>query len=85
MGLLITCPNCGARSFTEFWFGGELTTHPPVPGAALDPSAEFARVWYRQNVAGMQSERWYHYAGCRRWLTVQRDTSTNVVHGVDPV
>jgi heterotetrameric sarcosine oxidase delta subunit len=52
---------------------------------AVDPSAEFARVWYRQNVAGIQSERWYHYAGCRRWLTVQRDTSTNVVHGVDSV
>jgi sarcosine oxidase delta subunit len=33
----------------------------------------------------MQSERWYHYAGCRRWLTVQRNTSTNVVHGVDSV
>lgn len=85
MALLIACPNCGSRPFTEFWFGGELTARPPAPGVAVDPSAEFARVWYRQNVAGLQSERWYHYAGCRRWLTVQRDTSTNIVHGVDPV
>jgi heterotetrameric sarcosine oxidase delta subunit len=85
MALLIACPNCGTRPYTEFWFGGELTARPPAPGVAADASAEFARVWYRQNVAGMQSERWYHYAGCRRWLTVQRDTSTNVVHGVDSV
>ncbi len=85
MALLIGCPNCGARPFTEFWFGGEVIAQPPAPGERLDPAIEFARVWYRRNVSGLQSEQWYHYAGCRRWLTAQRDTSTNVVHGVDPV
>jgi sarcosine oxidase subunit delta len=24
MALLLTCPNCGARPYTEFWFGGEV-------------------------------------------------------------
>ena len=85
MALQIACPNCGIRSFTEFWFGGEVTAHPPAPGQSVDPAVEFARVWYRRNVAGLQSERWYHYAGCRRWLTAQRDTSTNIVHAVDSV
>jgi heterotetrameric sarcosine oxidase delta subunit len=54
-----------------------------MPGDEINPTTEVARIWYRRNVAGLQSERWYHFAGCRRWLTAQRDTSTNVVHGVD--
>jgi sarcosine oxidase, subunit delta len=83
MALLVPCPNCGSRPFTEFWFGGELPPRPPMPGDEVNPATEVARIWYRRNVAGLQSERWYHFAGCRRWLTAQRDTSTNVVHGVD--
>jgi heterotetrameric sarcosine oxidase delta subunit len=81
MALLIDCPNCGSRPFTEFWFGGELGSPPPVPGAPTDAGAEFARVWLRGNVAGEQRERWFHYAGCRRWLTAQRDTRTNQMQG----
>jgi sarcosine oxidase, subunit delta len=79
MAFLIECPNCGTRPFTEFWFGGALEAPPPAPGAPADPNAEFARVWFRRNVAGEQRERWFHYAGCRRWLTAQRDTRTNRV------
>jgi len=85
MALLINCPTCGSRPFTEFWFGGELVPHGPGPGETVDQKAEVARIWYRNNVAGIQSERWYHYAGCRRWLTAQRDTTTNIVHGIDSV
>jgi heterotetrameric sarcosine oxidase delta subunit len=83
MSLRITCPNCGSRPFTEYWFGGELRGEPPAPDSRIDPAAEFARIWYRRNVAGEQAERWFHYAGCRRWLTARRDTLTNTVHGVD--
>jgi sarcosine oxidase delta subunit len=25
------------------------------------------------------TERWFHAAGCRRWLSVHRDTSTDTV------
>ncbi len=78
MGFRIACPNCGSRPFTEFWFGGE---HRPFIDAQ-DLDEDFARVWFRENVAGRQSERWYHYAGCRRWLTVERDTVTNKIYGV---
>jgi heterotetrameric sarcosine oxidase delta subunit len=73
VGLRIPCPNCGSRPYTEFSFGGE------VPGADDD---DHARVWLRANVAGLQTERWFHFAGCRRWLTVDRDTRTNEVHAV---
>ena len=43
---------------------------------------DFERVWLRQNEAGPQVERWFHAAGCRRWLTVERDTRTNEIGAV---
>ena len=72
MGFLIVCPNCGERSYTEFAFGGE------VP----EGDDDYERVWLRRNVAGVQTERWFHAAGCRRWLTAERDTVTNEIRGV---
>ncbi len=31
------------------------------------------------NVAGVTTERWFHAAGCRRWVTIRRDTRTDQV------
>ena len=73
MGFRIECPNCGERSYTEFWFGGEI----PDP-----EDDEYARAWLRRNGAGVQVERWFHAAGCRRWLTLERDTVTNEIQRV---
>ncbi len=87
MALRLTCPNCGSRPHTEFWFGGEVEPHPDAASgapagaevaAALE--ADFARVWLRRNTYGRQHERWFHHAGCRRWHTAVRDTLTNQVH-----
>lgn len=64
MSFQIDCPNCGERPYTEFRFGGE---HP----LARDDA------WSRRNVAGVQTERWFHQAGCCRWLTTSRDTRDN--------
>jgi heterotetrameric sarcosine oxidase delta subunit len=64
MAFEIPCPTCGPRPYTEFRFGGEARAH----GEDL---------WSRRNKAGVQTERWYHAAGCRRWLTTRRDTRTN--------
>lgn len=74
MALKVPCPNCGWRSSIEFAWGGELR-----PVAAPDVDSEFARVFLRENVAGPQDERWFHLLGCRRWITVSRDTTTNEV------
>jgi heterotetrameric sarcosine oxidase delta subunit len=82
MALKVTCPNCGPRPYTEFWFGGERPSHvahaAPVPD---DVDDDFRRVWLKTNAAGLQSESWFHHAGCRRWLRIQRDTLTNEFHG----
>jgi sarcosine oxidase subunit delta len=82
MTLKVICPNCGPRYSTEFWFGGELPppAAPDTPNA--DPlQADFERVWLRTNRSGVQGERWFHHAGCRRWLIAERDTRTNEFHG----
>ena len=81
---MVPCPNCGRRPFTEFVCGGELPEHADDPGAAAtDPlEADFQRVWLRRNAAGEQTERWFHAAGCRRWVTVTRNTLTNQIHDV---
>ena len=75
MGFKIDCPNCGPRSYHEFTFGGELRPF----AFDRDQEADYSAVWLRDNTAGVQHERWYHSAGCRRWLTVRRDTSDNTI------
>jgi heterotetrameric sarcosine oxidase delta subunit len=83
MALMVPCPNCGRRPFTEFLCAGELPEHEVDPTAGSDPlEADFQRVWLRRNAAGPQTERWFHLAGCRRWLTVTRNTLTNEIHDV---
>jgi heterotetrameric sarcosine oxidase delta subunit len=74
MGLKIPCPHCGTRDHTEFVFGGELR-----PLAAEDPQEDFRRVYLRENATGSQRERWFHLFGCRRWTTITRDITTNVI------
>ena len=76
MGIKVPCPNCGPRDHTEFTFGGELR-----PMDASDPDEDFRRVYLRENAPGEQEERWFHLFGCRRWLTLRRDTVTNRIGG----
>lgn len=75
MGFEIDCPNCGRRSYTEFSFGGELVAEIDT----TDLERSYEAVWLRENVAGPNLERWFHFAGCRRWLTLERDTRTNLL------
>lgn len=75
--LWLTCPNCGRRPVDEFAFGGEF---PTVPDWITDPvEREVDYVWMFDNVAGPTTERWFHHAGCRRWQTIRRDTTTDEV------
>lgn len=75
--LLIPCPNCGLRPVEEYRFGGEL---PTVPDNITDPDdRNVDYVWFFDNIEGPSTERWFHDAGCRRWLTLRRDTRTDTV------
>jgi sarcosine oxidase, subunit delta len=73
--LWITCPNCGDRPVEEYRFGGEM---PTVPEHVTDPDErDLDYVWFFDNRKGPSIERWFHHAGCRRWLTLQRDTTND--------
>ena len=75
--LWLPCPRCGLRQIEEFTFGGELRH---VPDWITDPDErDFDEVWIFDNPDGPTTERWFHSAGCRSWLTVRRDTSTDTV------
>lgn len=72
VALTVHCPNCGKRPYTEFTFGGELREF-----GAADPEEDFAHVYLEENAAGPSRERWFHALGCKRWVTLVRDTRTN--------
>jgi sarcosine oxidase subunit delta len=74
MSLLVPCPTCGLREFTEFSFGGE-TNARPGPEAKPEDLAEY--LFYRRNASGVQQEWWYHRNGCRSWFLARRDTVSN--------
>ena len=73
----LDCPNCGLRPIEEFTFGGE---RPTVPDWITDPlERDIDYAWMHDNVNGLATERWFHAAGCRRWLTVRRNTTVDAV------
>jgi methylglutamate dehydrogenase subunit B len=74
MSLLVPCPNCGQREFTEFSYGGE-TNARPKPDAPRERLAKY--LYVRRNTSGLQQEWWYHRAGCHSWFLARRETSTN--------
>jgi len=72
--LLIACPYCGPRPEIEFRCGGEAHLSRPAEPAALDDQAWAEYLFYRNNVRGVQAERWVHSHGCARWFNALRDT-----------
>ena len=73
----LDCPRCGRRPLDEFTFGGERRA---TPDWLTDPDdRDFDEVWIFENPDGIATERWFHAAGCRHWLTVRRDTSVDRV------
>ena len=75
--LWLDCPRCGRRPLEEFAFGGEVRE---VPDSITDPDArDFDEVWIFENPVDETTERWFHSHGCRRWMTIRRDTSVDQV------
>ncbi len=72
--ILLPCPWCGPRNSAEFRYVGESIARPH-PEA---PPQQWRRYLYlRANPRGWVTETWYHRAGCRRYIWVQRHTETN--------
>jgi sarcosine oxidase subunit delta len=75
MSFLIRCPHCGERPSPEFAFGGVIGGGGDA--AMLDALSE--DLYFSENRAGVQAERWFHRFGCERWFGALRDTRTNEV------
>ncbi|MDA8286375.1 MAG: sarcosine oxidase subunit delta [Actinomycetota bacterium] len=78
----IPCPFCGPRNSNEFAYKGESRRRP-------DPATATAEEWRaylygHDNPEGWVREGWYHRAGCRRYLKVERHTLTNEVRSAEP-
>lgn len=76
--LTLNCPNCGARNVSEFRFGGEVNARPADP-MRLDDSQWAEFLYMRDNKRGLQTEWWYHRAGCGLWFLAERHTLSNDV------
>ena len=72
----IECPNCGKRNVSEFRFGGQVQARPKDPN---DDAAWMDYLYLRANLAGVQTEWWYHRMGCQSWFRLERNTLNNEV------
>ena len=61
--------------------GGPAPTAAPPTPAPKPASLIINTDWIGPNPRGQVTETWYHRAGCRRYVVVERDTSTNEVKG----
>jgi heterotetrameric sarcosine oxidase delta subunit len=81
MSIRIPCPNCGQRPIEEFVYG-EI---PVVPDSLSDPDErDLDRAFMHENSEGPTTERWFHTYGCRRWLTLRRDTRNDEISPAGP-
>ncbi|MGF1471445.1 MAG: sarcosine oxidase subunit delta [Rubrobacteraceae bacterium] len=75
--ILLDCPYCGPRNASEFHYAGELSERPDPTGTTPGEWRTF--LYLRDNPAGWTTETWFHRAGCRQHLVVERHTVTNEV------
>ncbi len=74
MALRIPCPTCGERAIDE-WVHGEIIN---VPAEITDPDRrDLDRGYFHNNTEGVVEEAWFHLYGCRRWISLRRDTRTD--------
>jgi len=74
MSFLVPCPNCGPRDVNEFSCSGEVLIRPEDTPSLRELTSY---LYFRRNVAGVQSEWWYHRLGCEAWFLADRDTRSN--------
>lgn len=75
----IPCPHCGPRAQAEFTY--ERTVDSVVPLDAA-PEAAMKTLFTRNNPRGPDQEIWRHSYGCRAWMVMTRDRTTNEITAV---
>jgi heterotetrameric sarcosine oxidase delta subunit len=75
--ILLPCPYCGLRNASEFRYVGEVSERPDPNKTGVEEWRAY--LYERNNSAGWTTETWFHSAGCRQHLVVERHTDTNEV------
>ena len=70
---IVVCPYCGSRELHEFQF------RKTAPSAEGTP---FERVYLRVYDPDRSTEHWQHVRGCRAWLVIERNPSTDAIRRV---
>lgn len=78
--LVIPCPHCGPRDSDEFSYQGERRPRPDV--SAIDAGGWRRYLYMKTNQTGWATERWFHGSGCRRFLMIEREMTTNEIRSV---
>lgn len=82
--MIIDCPYCGSRDYTEFTYGRDATaSRPDSDEASLDDWCAY--VYDRDNPMGPHIEYWQHTRGCRQWLRMRRDTLSGKIEQIELV
>ena len=80
MSFRIVCPNCGTRQVDECVYGEVVA----VPESIADAGErDIDRGFNHNNPAGPVREAWFHLYGCRRWVYLSRDTTTDEILGIE--
>lgn len=79
--LLINCPWCGERAYTEFTYMGDATVRRPADGPEASDQDWYEFVYVRSNPKGPHEELWHHSSGCRSVFKVLRNTATHEILG----
>ena len=79
---LIRCPYCGECDQSDFTHAGDAHIARPTNSADLSDEAWADFVFLRPNRKGVMAERWFHAAGCRRFLNLLRNTATDEILAV---
>ncbi|HLT89336.1 MAG TPA: sarcosine oxidase subunit delta [Woeseiaceae bacterium] len=78
---LIHCPHCGPRAQTEFRYRIDAEG-VPVEWENESPDEAHRRTFYRTNAIGFHRELWWHEAGCRSWLVIERHNRSHAIRSV---
>jgi heterotetrameric sarcosine oxidase delta subunit len=63
----------------EFRYGGEAGVTRPISPAQCSDAEWADYLYYRNNLKGVQLERWVHAWGCRQWFELRRDTLSHEI------
>jgi sarcosine oxidase subunit delta len=66
----LICPFCGPRELNEFEFRKTLPTLQSTP---------FEREYLRVDRQDLSIEHWQHVFGCRAWLLIHRNPTTDAI------